>query len=127
MRRSSPGRTTPPRPTTTSRCARCRAPRAASGYFGYTYFEENTDTLKDFAIDGVKPTAETITDGTYPLSRPLFIYVKHDRAGDRPEVKAFVQYYLENAITLAEEQQFVPAPQADLDAAIAKLGRRLAA
>ena len=91
------------------------------GYFGYTYFEENTDTLKDFAIDGVKPTAETITDGTYPLSRPLFIYVKTTSL-DQPEVKAFVQYYLENAITLAEEQQFVPAPQAELDEALAKIG-----
>jgi phosphate transport system substrate-binding protein len=91
------------------------------GYFGYTYFEENTDTLTDFAIDGVKPTAETITDGTYPLSRPLFIYVK-TTALDRPEVKAFVQYYLENATTLAEGQQFVPAPQAALDEAIAKVG-----
>ena len=61
------------------------------GYFGYTYFEENQDTLKDFAVDGVKPTAETITDGTYPLSRPLFIYVKDDVARASPRSKAFVQ------------------------------------
>ena len=63
------------------------------GYFGYTYFEENQDTLTDFAVDGVKPTAETITDGTYPLSRPLFIYVKKTSLA-KPEVKAFVEYYL---------------------------------
>ena len=91
------------------------------GYFGYTYFEENADSLKDFSIDGVKPSAETITDGTYPLSRPLFIYVS-TKALARPEVKAFVKYYLENAVTLSEEQQFVPAPQDALDAALAKLG-----
>jgi phosphate transport system substrate-binding protein len=91
------------------------------GYFGYTYFEENADTLKDFSIDGIKPTAETITDGTYPLSRPLFIYVSTTSLA-KPEVKAFVQYYLENAITLADEQQFVPAPQEALDAGLAELG-----
>jgi phosphate transport system substrate-binding protein len=91
------------------------------GYFGYTYFEENQDSLKDFAVDGVKPTAETITDGSYPLSRPLFIYVSTESLA-RPEVKAFVQYYLENATTLAEEQQFVPAPQEALDEGLAKLG-----
>ncbi len=91
------------------------------GYFGYTYFEENTDTLKDFSIDGVKPTAETITDGTYPLSRPLFIYASTASLA-KPEVKAFVQYYLENATTLSEEQQFVPAPQEALDEGLAKLG-----
>jgi phosphate transport system substrate-binding protein len=90
------------------------------GYFGYTYFEENQDSLTDFAVDGVKPTPETITDGTYPLSRPLFIYVKTTSL-DKPEVKAFVQYYLDNALTLAKDQQFVPATQAELDAAIAKL------
>ena len=91
------------------------------GYFGYTYFEENTDTLKDFSVDGVKPTAETITDGSYPLSRPLFIYVS-TTALAKPEVTAFVKYYLENSTTLSEEQQFVPAPQEALDEGLAKLG-----
>lgn len=93
---------------------------AGMGYFGYSYFEENIDQLQDFAVDGVKPTPETITDGTYPLSRPLFIYVKTTSL-DRPEVKAFVKYYVENAITLAGEQKFVPAPQDSIDADLAKL------
>ena len=53
------------------------------GYFGYTYYEENQDTLKALEIDGgdgcVAPSAETAQDGTYtPLSRPLFIYVKNE-------------------------------------------------
>ncbi len=79
----------------------------ALGYFGYTYYEENADTLSDFSVDGVKPTAETITDGSYPLSRPLFIYVSTASLA-KPEVAAFVKYYLENATSLAQEQQFVP-------------------
>ncbi|MBJ7454957.1 MAG: phosphate ABC transporter substrate-binding protein PstS family protein [Thermoleophilia bacterium] len=90
------------------------------GYFGFSYFEENIDSLKAFTLDGVEPTVDTITDGTYPLSRPLFIYVNTESLA-RPEVAAFVRYYLENSTSLAEEQQFVPAPQDALDEAIAKL------
>jgi len=95
------------------------------GYFGYTYYEENADKLDDVAVQGkeggcVKPTADTITDGTYPLSRPLFIYVK-DTSMARAEVKAFVKYYLTNATTLAEDNQFVPAPQTALDESLAKV------
>lgn len=91
------------------------------GYFGYTYFEENTDTLKSFAVDGVQPTADTITDGSYPLSRPLFIYVS-TASLERPEVSAFVRYYLENAVQISEDNEFVPAPQDALDESLAKLG-----
>jgi phosphate transport system substrate-binding protein len=90
------------------------------GYFGFTYYEENADTLSAFTLDGVEPTAETITSGDYPLSRPLFIYVK-DASLQRPEVAAFVQYYVENAISLAEQTQFVPAPQESIDADLQKL------
>jgi phosphate transport system substrate-binding protein len=90
------------------------------GYFGFTYYEENADGLKLFSLNGVEPNAETITSGDYPLSRPLFIYVK-DASLERPEVAAFARYYLENAISLAEQTQFVPAPQAALDEGLAKL------
>ena len=90
------------------------------GYFGFTFYEENMDTLKLFSLDGVEPTAETITDGSYPLSRPLFIYVK-DASLERPEVAGFARYYVENATTLAEQTQFVPAPQEALDESLAKL------
>ena len=97
----------------------------ALGYFGYTYYEENADKLDDLAVKGeegdcVKPTAETITDGTYPLSRPLYIYV-NDASMARPEVKAFVKYYLTNAVTLAEDNEFVPAPQSAIDESLAKV------
>jgi phosphate transport system substrate-binding protein len=90
------------------------------GYFGFSYYEENIDALKVFKLDGVEPTVETITDGTYPLSRPLFIYVK-DASLERPEVAGFARYYLENAIALAGQTQFVPAPQSALDESLAKL------
>jgi phosphate transport system substrate-binding protein len=82
------------------------------GYFGFSYYEENSDKLNAVAIDSgdgcVEPSAETSQDGTYtPLSRPLFIYPSNS-ALDRPEVNAFVTYYVENNATVAEEALFIP-------------------
>jgi len=79
----------------------------ALGYFGFAYYVENTDKLKVVAIDAgdgpVAPTDETITNGTYnPLSRPVFIYV-NTKASDRPEVDAFIRFYLENVPALAAQ------------------------
>ncbi len=81
--------------------------KGALGYLGYTYYEENTDTLKAVEIDSgggcVAPSAETAQDGTYtPLSRPLFIYVKDESIQTKPQVKGFVDYYLNNLDALAE-------------------------
>ena len=71
------------------------------GYLGFSYYEENQDTLKAVEVDSgdgcVAPSAETAQDGTYtPLSRPLFVYVKTESLA-KPEVEAFVQYLLDNA------------------------------
>ena len=96
--------------------------QAAMGYFGYSYFSENTDILKAFSIDGVEPTVETINADEYPLSRPLFIYVSKSKLAEKPELTAFVTYYLENAIGLAESVDVVPAPQDALDAGLAAVG-----
>ncbi len=89
----------------------------ALGYFGFAYYVENTDKLKLVAVDGgagcVLPSEQTINDGTYsPLSRPIFIYVKK-AALQRPEVAAFVRFYLENAPTLVQDVGYIPLPEAD--------------
>jgi len=68
----------------------------ALGYFGLAYFEENDDTLRALSVDGVEPTPENAKSGDYSLARPLFIYV-NPNALERPEVRAFVEYYLETA------------------------------
>jgi phosphate transport system substrate-binding protein len=86
--------------------------KGALGYFGYSYLEQNLDKLKAVEIDGgagcVAPSPETAQSGEYtPLSRPLFIYVKKE-SFQRPEVQAFVQYYLENIDTIAETALFIP-------------------
>jgi phosphate transport system substrate-binding protein len=84
------------------------------GYFGFTYYEENQDTLKALEIDGgdgcVAPSVDTARDGSYaPLARPLFIYVKNESL-QRPEVRGFVDYYLANAVQIADDFQFIPIP-----------------
>jgi phosphate transport system substrate-binding protein len=86
--------------------------RSAIGYFGYAYFIENEGRLRALAIDGgsgcVAPTPESVRGGQYsPLSRPLFIYVNR-AAMQRPEVAAFVRFYLEQAETLVPEVGYVP-------------------
>ncbi len=84
----------------------------ALGYFGFSYYENNQDTLKALAVDGVKPSADTIVSGEYPLSRPLFIYVSTKALEEKPEVEEFVNFYLaeENLATTVEEAQYVPMP-----------------
>jgi phosphate transport system substrate-binding protein len=98
------------------------------GYFGFSYFEENQDTLKALEIDGddgcIAPSVEAAQNGTYkPLSRPLFVYVKKESLA-RPEVAAFLRYILDNEQAIAEASQFVPLTdeqltkaETDLDAA----------
>jgi len=97
----------------------------AIGYFGFAYYEENKDRLKLVPIDGgegpVAPSTETINDGTYkPLSRPMYIYV-NKAFMDKPEVKAFVDYYLKHAGELADEVGYVHLPQNKLDEEMAKI------
>lgn len=89
-------------------------------YFGLAYYLENKDKLKAVPVaakEGGKaifPSFEAVMDGSYqPLSRPLFIYVNATAAASKPELKAFVNYYLDNAPTLVKEVKYVPLPPAD--------------
>jgi phosphate transport system substrate-binding protein len=89
------------------------------GYAGFSYYTENEGKLKALEVDNGKgcvgPSVETAQDGSYaPLSRPLFIYPS-DAALKKPEVKAFVDYYLENATGIAESVGFVPLTEEQLE------------
>jgi phosphate transport system substrate-binding protein len=66
----------------------------AIGYFGYAYYEENADKLKLLPIDGVVAGAASLDDGTYPLGRPLFIYSDATVMAEKPQVAAFINFYL---------------------------------
>ena len=86
--------------------------RNALGYFGYAYYAENADKLKLVSVDNgdgcVTPTPDTILSGEYkPLTRPLFIYV-NKKSIERPEVKAFVEFYMEKGEELTREVGYVP-------------------
>ena len=86
------------------------------GYFGFSYYEQNKDKLGLVGVDGgdgcVKPSAESIQDNSYkPLSRPIFMYPSEKSLG-RPEVKAFMDYILENQDKIAETSQIVPMTSA---------------
>lgn len=69
----------------------------AIGYFGYAYYQENAGRLKILPIDGVEPSEETAESGEYPLSRPLFIYTTQQIMEEKPQVAAFVNFYLSYA------------------------------
>lgn len=97
------------------------------GYFGYSYYVQNNDKLKAIGVDGGKgcvvPSDTTINDGTYaPLSRPLFIYPNVGEARTRPELEAFIDFYLEHATEFATDPTvgYIGLPDADLAAEVAE-------
>lgn len=66
------------------------ANKDAYGIFGYSFLEENLATVKPVIINGSRPTYESIADGAYPLSRPLFFYVKKAHVGVIPGIPEFL-------------------------------------
>lgn len=73
---------------------RLEADPNAMGIFGYSFLYENLDKLKGVNINGVEPTADTIGDFSYPISRPLFFYVKNAHRGVIPNFQEFVEEYM---------------------------------
>ncbi len=101
------------------------------GYFGFSYFEGAQDKLNLVGIDGgdgcVKPSNETVQDGTYkPLGRPLFMYPS-SKAIARPEVKAFMEFIVENQAAIAEAAKIVPLTDEQATEAKAELAKAEAA
>jgi phosphate transport system substrate-binding protein len=95
------------------------------GYFGLSYYEQNTDKLNEVQVDSgsgcVAPSSETVQDGSYaPLSRPLFMYPSKE-AMAKPEVKAFMDFVMANQQAIAEAAQIVPLTEEQASEAQAKL------
>jgi phosphate transport system substrate-binding protein len=100
--------------------------RGGLGYFGFSYYEQNQDTLKALEVDGgggcVAPSVETAQDGSYsPLARPLFIYVNLSSLQENETLQEFLRYALENEQTIAESALYVPMSQAAIDEQLQKL------
>ncbi|WP_460193383.1 PstS family phosphate ABC transporter substrate-binding protein [Thermosynechococcus sp. FA-CM-4201] len=101
--------------------------RGALGYFGFAYFMENRNRVRAVAIDNgkgpVQPSEQNVLNGTYqPLSRPIFIYV-NAKSAQRPEVRQFVTYYLNNAPATVKKVKYVPLPASAYRTILANFNR----
>ena len=98
----------------------------AIGYFGYAYYQENASSLKALSVDGIAPNAETAESGEYPISRPLFIYSSTEIMREKPQVAAFIHFYLENVGDEILNVGYFPVSEAKLqeglDAWLAAVG-----
>lgn len=95
--------------------------RYSVGYFGFAYYQEEAARMRAVAIDNgegcVEPSFRAALNGDYrPLSRPLFIYVRGSDIRERPEVRGFIQFYLDHMQELAAEVGYVSLPDDRLSA-----------
>ena len=92
------------------------------GWVGFSFFEANQQNLKAFSVAGesgecVEPTPETIADGSYPISRPLFIYANAQKLESNEALQQFLEFYLsEEGIASVTDVGYVALPGEELDA-----------
>jgi phosphate transport system substrate-binding protein len=96
------------------------------GYLGFSYYEENQDTLQALEVDGgsgcVAPSVEAAQNGTYtPLSRPLLMYVSTSALTENASVAHFLTFTFENAQSISEASRVVPLSQQQIDEQLQKL------
>jgi len=102
--------------------ANIEASPTSLGWVGFAFAEQAGDTVRELAVsaepggDCVEPSAETISDGSYPLSRPLFIYVNAANAEENAALAEFVDFYLENLTEFVEEGGYVTMPDDQVEA-----------
>lgn len=89
----------------------------AIGYFGYAYYAENEGELKILNIEDVEPTGENVENSSYPLARPLFIYTTADIMQEKPQVAAFVNFYLTHVNEEVQNVGYFPASDTALTTA----------
>jgi phosphate transport system substrate-binding protein len=90
----------------------------AIGFFGYAYYAENTDVLKVLSIEGVEPVKANVDNNSYPLARPLFMYLDATIMSEKPQVAAFLNFVLTYVNEEIIDVGYFPAAEADLDAAM---------
>jgi phosphate transport system substrate-binding protein len=98
----------------TETLARLNSDTNTVGVFGLSFYEQNTDTLKVASVDGVVPSKETVAAGEYPVSRPLFFYVKGQHIGVIPGLEEYVQFFLSEGVSgeggILEAAGLIPQP-----------------
>ncbi len=90
------------------------------GVFGYSFLEQNSESVKAASVNGVYPTLETISSGEYPISRSMYIYVKKAHIGVTPGLDQFVAEFVSDAASgpggYLQDRGLVPLPEAELAA-----------
>jgi len=86
----------------------------AIAFFGFAYYQENAAKLNVLSVGGVSPTLQTAEDNTYPISRPLFIYSDAKIMQEKPQVAAFIYYYLQNVDAEIQDVGYFPASEEPL-------------
>lgn len=89
----------------------------AIGYFGYAYYQENAGALKVLSIEGIEPSAANVENGSYPLARPLFLYTTAGIMQEKPQVAAFINFYLTYVNEEIVDVGYFPASDDALNAA----------
>ena len=89
----------------------------AIGFFGYAYYVENQDALNILSIEGIEANAQTTDDGSYPLARPLYIYSDAGIMAEKPQVNAFINFYLTHVNDEVIDVGYFPASESALNAA----------
>ena len=112
----------------TETLARLSAQREAVGVFGLSFYESNRDRLKVATVAGVTPSADTIISGDYPVSRPIYFYVKGDHIGVVPGLQEFALYFLSEGVSgfgsPLEEAGLIPLADEERAEAIADVRAR---
>ena len=90
----------------------------AIGYFGFAYYQENKDKLNAISLEGVAPTEVTAESGEYKLSRPLFIYSDANIMNSKPQVAAFIKFYLDNVNNEIKDVGYFPASEDAIQASL---------
>jgi phosphate transport system substrate-binding protein len=105
----------------TETLARLTADPNTVGVFGLSFYDQNRDTLKVATIDGIVPSLETVAAGEYPVSRPLYFYVKGEHIGVIPGLAEFTEYFLSEGMSgnagILEAAGLIPQP-ADVTAEV---------
>ncbi|MCF7946235.1 MAG: PstS family phosphate ABC transporter substrate-binding protein [Spirochaetia bacterium] len=87
----------------------------AVGFFGYAYYAENEESLNILSIDGIEANRANVDNNSYPLARPLFIYSDKEIMRSKPQVAAFINFYLSFVNEEVVDVGYFPAGEADLD------------
>ncbi|XSG83494.1 MAG: PstS family phosphate ABC transporter substrate-binding protein, partial [Methyloligella sp. ZOD6] len=103
----------------TETLARLQSNPEGIGVFGLSFYENNTDKLKVATMSGVEPSVDTIASGEYPVSRPLFFYVKKDHMDVIPGLKDYVEYFVSEKMIGPDgplaEYGLVPLPEDEFE------------